>query len=160
MATDGKLLSIGEASTRTGLSIDTLRFYESQGLFSPTQRSSGGRRLFSEEDLAWIGVCQRLRASGMSLPEIARYAEMVRAGSGNEAQRLELLQRHQAVVQTQMAELQDALELITTKVRAYTDALSSGAAPDLFVRDHDDDSYFAAQQRQGQTHHPSSAGSG
>ena len=138
------LLSIGEVSARTGLSVDTLRFYERQGLFPPPQRSVGGRRGFSIDDLAWIGICQRLRASGMPLPEIARYAEMVRAGAGNEGERLELLKRHQAAVRAQMAVLKDALDLISTKVAAYTEALSLGTASELFIKDGFDDAYFAA----------------
>ncbi|OIH99590.1 MULTISPECIES: MerR family transcriptional regulator [unclassified Curtobacterium] len=139
------LLSIGEVSARTGLSVDTLRFYEREGLFPPPQRSAGGRRGFSAADLGWIGICQRLRASGMPLPEIARYAAMVRAGSGNEGERLELLQRHEAQVRAQMAVLQDALDLISTKVAAYTEAVSMGTASGLFVSDDADDAYFAAR---------------
>ncbi|MEU4560523.1 MerR family transcriptional regulator [Actinoplanes sp. NPDC023936] len=140
-----ELFSIGEVSARTGLSIDTLRFYERQGLFPPPRRSAGGRRGFSADDLAWIGICQRLRASGMPLPEIARYAELVRAGAGNEGERLTLLQRHEAAVRAQMAALQDALDLISTKVAAYSEAVSLGTAGDLFVRDDEDDAYFAAR---------------
>lgn len=156
MATDRRLFSIGEVSAHTGLSVDTLRFYESRGLFSPANRTSGGRRLFSEDDIAWIGICQRLRASRMPLPEITHYAEMVRAGAGNEAQRLELLQRHETVVRAQITGLEDALDLITSKVRAYTGALAAGTAQELFVRDHDDDTYFAAQDTD-HGHQPSTA---
>ena len=145
MPSDLDLLSIGEVSARTGLSVDTLRFYEREGLFPPPQRSAGGRRGFSAADLGWIGICQRLRASGMSLPEIARYAAMVRAGSGNEGERLELLQRHEAQVQAQMAILQDALDLISTKVAVYAEAVSMGTAGGLFVSDDADDAYFAAR---------------
>jgi DNA-binding transcriptional MerR regulator len=139
------LLSIGEVSARTGLSIDTLRFYERQGLFPPPQRSVGGRRGFSSDDLAWIVICQRLRASGMPLPEIARYAEMVRAGAGNEEERLSLLQNHEVAVRAQMDVLKDALDLISEKVVAYTEALARGTAGELFVRDDIDDAYFAAR---------------
>ena len=139
------LLSIGEVSARTGLSVDTLRFYEREGLFPPPQRDAGGRRVFSAADLGWIGICQRLRASGMPLPEIARYAEMVRAGSGNEDERLELLRRDEVRVQEQMAVLQDALDLISTKVAAYAEAVSLGTANGLFVNDDADDAYFAAK---------------
>ncbi|MET7877804.1 MerR family transcriptional regulator [Micromonospora profundi] len=139
------LFSIGEVSARTGLSIDTLRFYERQGLFPPPRRSAGGRRGFSTDDLAWIGICQRLRASGMPLPEIARYAALVRAGSGNEGERLKVLQRHEAEVRAQIAVLNDALDLISAKVAAYSEAVSLGTAGDLFVRDDEDDAYFAAR---------------
>ena len=81
----------------------------------------------------------------MPLPEIARYAEMVRAGAGNEGERLELLKRHQAAVRAQMAVLKDALDLISTKVAAYTEALSLGTASELFIKDGVDDAYFAAR---------------
>ncbi len=145
MTTVERVLSIGDVSARTGLSVDTLRFYERKGLLPPAHRSQGGQRIFSPDDVAWIGVCQRLRASGMPLPEIARYAALVRAGAGNEAQRLELLQQHEAAVRTQLAALQDALDLIASKVVAYTDALARGTADGLFVQDRDDDAYFAAQ---------------
>lgn len=139
------LLSIGEVSARTGLSVDTLRFYERQGLFPPPRRSAGGRRGFSTDDLAWIGICQRLRASGMPLPEIARYAELVRAGAGNESERLALLQRHEADVRAQMAALKDALTLISAKVATYTEAVAAGTANEIFVRDDEDEAHFAAR---------------
>lgn len=139
------LLTIGEVSSRTGLSVDTLRFYEREELFPPPQRSAGGRREFSGDDLAWIGICQRLRAAGMPLPEIARYAGMVRAGTGNETERLELLRAHEVKVRAQMVVLQEALDVISMKVAAYTEALAQGTASGLFVRNDDDDAYFAAQ---------------
>ncbi len=81
----------------------------------------------------------------MPLPEIARYAEMVQAGAGNEGERLKLLQRHQAAVQAQMTVLKDALDLISAKVAAYTEALPLGTASELFVNDGVDDAYFAAR---------------
>lgn len=150
MTTTAQHFSIGEVSARTGLSVDTLRFYERQSLFPPVDRSVGGRRVFSEDDIAWIGICQRLRASGMPLTEVARYATLVAAGSGNESQRLELLQRHETEVRSQMAVLQEALELITMKVRTYTDALAQGNAGGLFERDRDDDARFATMDPDGQ----------
>lgn len=144
MSTTTPLFSIGEVSARTGLSVDTLRFYERQGLLPPAERTAGGRRVFSDDDVAWIGVCQRLRASGMPLSEISAYATLVAAGQGNESQRLDLLKRHETVVRTRMATLQEALDLITMKVRTYADALDQGAATGLFERDRDDDVYFAS----------------
>lgn len=138
-----QLLSIGEVSARTGLSVDALRFYEREGAFPPPQRSASGRRGFSSDDVAWIGIVQRLRASGMSLSDIARYAELVRAGVGNETERLALLKRHEEKVRAQVAVLQESLDLIAAKVAAYTEALAQGSAGELFVRDDIDDAYFA-----------------
>lgn len=145
MTTATTCFLIGEVSARTGLSVDTLRFYEREGLFPPVDRTSGGRRVFSDDDVAWIGICKRLRASGMPLTEIANYAALVRAGPGNEPRRLEVLQRHEAEVRSQIGVLQEALDLIALKVRAYNSALEKGSAGSLFIRDSDDDAYLAAE---------------
>ncbi|GEK84648.1 MerR family transcriptional regulator [Frigoribacterium faeni] len=123
--------------------MDTLRFYEREALLPPIERTVGGRRVFSEDDVGWIGICQRLRASGMPLTEVAKYAALVAAGTGNESQRLELLKAHEVEVRSQMAALQDALDLITMKVSTYADALKRGRAEGLFVHDQVDDAYFS-----------------
>ena len=46
--------AIAEAAHRSGLSIDTLRYYERIELIDPPARDSGGRRVYKEEDLAWL----------------------------------------------------------------------------------------------------------
>lgn len=138
-------LSIGDVSLRTGLSVDTLRFYEREGLLPRPHRNAAGRRIYDEDDIEWISICRRLRASSMPVPEIARYADLVRAGSGNEPQRLEILQQHEARVRAEMAALQEALELIEFKVTAYTKAVQEGNADRLFVRSSDDDALLASR---------------
>ena len=62
-------LKIGAVAKRTGLSVDTIRFYEAEGLLKSPPRSDGGFRLFQEkdiEDLRFIRVGQSL---GLSLKE-------------------------------------------------------------------------------------------
>lgn len=139
-------LSIGDVSSRTGLSVDTLRFYEREGLLPPPRRNPVGRRIFDDNDIEWITVCQRLRASSMPVPEIAKYADLVRAGSGNESQRLEILEQHEARVRAEMAALQEALDLIEFKVTAYTRAMQEESADRLFVRSSDDDALLASRE--------------
>ncbi|OLR94227.1 MerR family transcriptional regulator [Actinokineospora bangkokensis] len=126
-------LTIGEVSEMTGLSTHTLRFYEKEGLFvGPVERNSAGRRVFGEEEVAWLRVCTRLRSSGMSLADIRRYAELARAGAGNERERFEILRAHEAKVVRQMAELQDALDVIRWKVETYERHLAAGSADTLW----------------------------
>ena len=74
-------LSIAEAARRTGVSVHTLRYYERAGLVvTPIDRTAGGRRRYHGLDLKWITVCTRLRATGMPIKTIRRYAELVSAG--------------------------------------------------------------------------------
>ncbi|MFI6641471.1 MerR family transcriptional regulator [Streptomyces sp. NPDC050504] len=120
------MLSIGQVAERTGLSVHTLRFYESEGvlLTSPVRRDSGGRRVYGEDDVAWLNLCVVLRGSGMPLPEIRRYTELNREG-GTESDRLALLRAHEARVGEQIAELGRCLQLIRHKVAVYEDYLES-----------------------------------
>lgn len=121
-------LSIGEVAERTGLSVHALRFYEREGILAtPIHRGSNGRRRYSEWDVDWLTICIKLRASGMPLPAIRRYAELVRAGVGNEAERLALLKEHQARVEEQMAEIAECLNVINGKIKVYEERIATGA---------------------------------
>ncbi len=122
-------LSIGQVAARTGLSVHALRFYEREGILAnPVGRGPGGRRVYSEDDVQWLDVCIILRASGMPLPAIRRYTELVREGAGNEADRLALMREHQALVHAQIGQLTRSLELINYKVGVYEDILTQEAA--------------------------------
>ncbi|QGN48857.1 MerR family transcriptional regulator [Micromonospora sp. WMMD558] len=122
-------LSIGQVARRTGLSEHTLRFYEREGLFlSPIRRSSLGRRVYGEDDVEWLTVCTILRASGMPLPVIRRYTDLVRQGTGTEGERLELLRDHQERVRAQVSQLDRCLDLIRFKIGVYEDHLGRQVA--------------------------------
>ncbi|HEX4813233.1 MAG TPA: MerR family transcriptional regulator [Nonomuraea sp.] len=122
-------MTIGQLSQRTGLSVHTLRFYEREGiLLHPVRRTPGGSRLYSEEDAQWLTTCIVLRASGMPLPAIRTYTELVRQGTGNEAERLALLRDHRERVTRQLSELNRCLDLITYKVGRYEDILARASA--------------------------------
>jgi DNA-binding transcriptional MerR regulator len=125
-------LSIGQVAESTGLTVHTLRFYEREGLLAtPVHRDAGGRRLYSEWDLEWLDVCTRLRASGMPLTAIRQYAALVRAGDGNETDRLALLREHQKRVAGQIAALTECLDLINFKIALYEGSLAGGFADPL-----------------------------
>ncbi|USX55392.1 MULTISPECIES: MerR family transcriptional regulator [Lentzea] len=119
-------LSIGQVAERTGLSVHALRFYEKEGILAhQVHRGPGGRRVYTDQDLAWLKMCIMLRMSGMPVPEIRRYTDLVRQGDGNELQRLDILKEHQERVREQMAQLQECMDLITHKVSVYQDYVNS-----------------------------------
>lgn len=118
-------LSIAEAARRTGLSTDTLRYYEKDGLLlRPVDRSPSGHRRYAPADLRWIELLTRLRATGMPVREVRRYAALVRAGRGTEPQRLELLRSHRRLVLDQLAEVTEHLGAIEKKIGIYEDVLA------------------------------------
>jgi DNA-binding transcriptional MerR regulator len=128
-------LGIGEVARLTGLSVHALRYYEREGLMLSRHvtRGTGGQRRYNRQDVFWLRMCTKLKASGMPLAQIRRYADLVREGPGNEQQRLELLREQQARVESQLAELQECLRVINRKAGVYEQHLANGTAPDLWT---------------------------
>ena len=123
-----KGLSIAEASAQTGLTADTLRYYERDGLMlRPIARGGSGHRQYTERDIEWIRLITKLRSTGMPIRDVRRYADLVREGKGNEAERLELLRAHRRVVLARLAEVQDHLGAIDYKIGLYETQVSSAA---------------------------------
>ncbi|MFI1507653.1 MerR family transcriptional regulator [Streptomyces sp. NPDC020597] len=126
-------LGIGEVADRTGLSVHALRFYEREGLLvGPVHRTAGGRRRYSPTDVDWLGICVRLRESGMPLAELKRFAELVRQGPGNEPERLRLLDAHQRRVEGQIRALEECRSIIARKVGVYAEHVARGTAAGLW----------------------------
>ena len=97
------------------------------------RRTATGRRVYGQADLDWLEVCTKFRASGMPLESIRRFAALVKAGPGNEAERLDLLRAHRARVEGRVAELNDCLALIAGKVAVYEEHVDAGTAADLWT---------------------------
>jgi DNA-binding transcriptional MerR regulator len=121
-------LTIAEAAARTGLTAHTLRYYERDGLMlGSVDRAVSGHRRYSDRDLTWIEMITRLRATGMPIRDVRRYAALVRAGDGNEAQRLDLLMAHRERVEAQLAQVTAHLRAIDHKIGIYEGKLGAGA---------------------------------
>jgi DNA-binding transcriptional MerR regulator len=119
-------LSIAEAADCTGLTADTLRYYERDGLLlRSVPRATSGHRQYTEDDIAWIRLITKLRSTGMPIRDVRRYADLVRAGDGNEAERLQLLRAHRQVVLARLAEVQDHLGAIDYKIGLYENRLTA-----------------------------------
>lgn len=112
-------LTISDVAERTGLTNHTLRYYERAGLLNGVGRNGSGHRRYSAADVDWVVLVTRLRATGMPIRKIRRYAELVREGEGNEAERLELLEAHRAEVIAKIDELRHNLELVDYKLSLY-----------------------------------------
>ena len=116
--------SIAETAELTGLTMHTLRYYERDGLMlRRVGRTASGHRRYSDRDLHWIDLISRLRSTGMPIRDVRRYAELVRSGDGNEAERLALLRDHRQQVLAQLAEVTEHLGAIDRKIGIYVDRL-------------------------------------
>jgi MerR family transcriptional regulator, copper efflux regulator len=65
------LLKIGEAASKSGLSVKTIRYYDEIGLLTPTvERSESGYRLFKPELMQRLAFIRRAQALGLHLSEV------------------------------------------------------------------------------------------
>jgi DNA-binding transcriptional MerR regulator len=126
-------LTIAEVAERTGLTRHTLRYYERDGLMLGVDRAGSGHRRYSDTDLGWIELITKLRATGMPIREVRRYAEMVRAGDGNEDERLALLRAHRERVRAQLETMTAYLDSIDLKISYYADAVGACESPDNYL---------------------------
>jgi MerR family copper efflux transcriptional regulator len=62
-------IHIGQLAKKTGLSIDTIRFYEKQGLLSPQERSKSGTRHYHQDALTRAKFVQSAKQLGFTLKE-------------------------------------------------------------------------------------------
>ncbi|TDC73543.1 MerR family transcriptional regulator [Micromonospora sp. KC606] len=111
--------SPSEAARLSGFSLDTLRYYEKIGLLNGVSRTSGGRRVFTDDDLGWLGLFRCLRDTGMPIAQMCRYAELAREGEHTARERQELLERHAERVEEQMALLRRQYDHLRDKIRYY-----------------------------------------
>lgn len=119
-----QVLSTREAADRVGLSQDTVRWYERIGLLGRIPRGGDGRRRFGQSDLEWLTLLTRLRATGMPVAQMLKYAELVRSGSG-ESERLELFEQHRERMSHLRAELDACSELLDTKISIYRSRIAA-----------------------------------
>lgn len=118
-------LTVGEAAASVGLSVHTLRWYEQEGLVSPVDRDTAGRRRYRTEDLDWLRLLICLRGTGMPVREMRRYAELVRTGPSTVDERLALFEEHRDRVLARIAELHRDLDAINFKIELYRQMESS-----------------------------------
>jgi DNA-binding transcriptional MerR regulator len=112
-------LTVSEVAERIGLSTHTLRWYERIGLLDQVGRDASGHRRYTATDVEWLLLLIRLRATGMPVKEMQRYAELVRAGQHTEEERRRLLETHRERVATHIEELRRHLAVIDHKVDSY-----------------------------------------
>ncbi len=110
--------SISQVAQRFGIQPHTLRFYEKEGIVSPSRLPSG-IRTYGEEDVSRLEMAMCLKSTGMPLKDIKRYFDLVDQGDKTLDQRLEIFTDHRQHVLDQIDELQKYLGKIEKKIDWY-----------------------------------------
>lgn len=130
METDvDQLLTPAVAVEKSGLSIETLRYYESEGLILHVARTESGHRRYTHSDIEWIEILRCLRLTGMSIQQMKTFAALVHEGEQTQPARYDQLRDHRELVVERISELQEALVVIDRKIEIYRSILSKKGAP-------------------------------
>lgn len=112
-------MRIGAFSKHSGLTIDSIRYYEKIGLIPSPLRDGGGRRIYGEDHLIWIRFLDVLKSTGMGVKDMARYVELRAHGTQSTAERLDLLERHHENVQKEILRLQKIDIVLSDKITTF-----------------------------------------
>lgn len=100
-------LTIGRVSSLSGISVDTIRFYERKGLIKPPQRNASGYRVYPHEVVDQMRFIKRSRDLRFSLQEISELFNFIFEGDG------------------QSKEVRERIEKKITEINGHLDELAS-----------------------------------
>ena len=118
--------TIGEMAQKLNVAPSTLRYYDKEGLLPFVERSSGGIRMFKDEDMEWLRLLGCLKKAGMPLKEIRDFMDLSRQGDATISQRLELIEKQRQSVLDQTKQLEETLFMLDYKRWYYQTALEAG----------------------------------
>ncbi|MEY9212651.1 MerR family transcriptional regulator [Thermobifida halotolerans] len=114
----------GEVARRFGLSLDTLRYYEKEGLLTEVERAPSGHRRYRADDVELLDLVRCLRDTDMPIARLRAFAELVRDGDHTVPQRVEALETHDAQLTERIAELRRRQQTIRDKIDYYRGVLA------------------------------------
>jgi DNA-binding transcriptional MerR regulator len=113
---NSQALRIGEVALRSGVSIDTVRYYERRRLLPAAPRSEGGFRLFTPETVDRVQFIKQAQELGFSLDEIG---ELLTTGGASECRRVRDL------LKVKLSEVDDRIRLMQNFRRALAHHLAA-----------------------------------
>jgi DNA-binding transcriptional MerR regulator len=120
------LYTVGEMAKKFNVAPSTLRYYDKEGLLPFLERSSGGIRMFKEDDMGWLTIIDCLKQIGMPIKNIKEFVNWCMEGDSTIEQRLDLIDTQSDAVQKQIKDLQEMLHILEYKHWYYETAKQAG----------------------------------
>ena len=112
-------MTIKEASQVTGVSADTLRYYERIGLIPTVPRNGSGIRNYDEASIGWINFIKCMRGAGLPIEALIEYVALCKEGDKTEASRKAILIEQRDILQQRIESLQKTLVKLNYKIDNY-----------------------------------------
>jgi DNA-binding transcriptional MerR regulator len=124
---DTEALGIAEVAERTGLTQDTLRWYEREGMIPRVARGGDRRRRYDERSVQRIELLVRLRATGMPTSEMREFSQLLAGGIETHNRRLEILSSHRQRIVAEQQRLAECLDAVDFKISNYSRLKGEGS---------------------------------
>lgn len=110
--------TIKQVAGLTGISEDTIRYYEKIALLPRAERKENGHRIYHKEDLDTIRLISCLQKTGMPLDEMRPFLKVsADANAEDYPELVEKMIRHRASIVEQIASLQQVVDFIDLKLK-------------------------------------------
>lgn len=114
-----QVLTIGKLSSQSGVGIDTVRFYEREGLLPKAARTQSGYRVYTRDDVDRLRFIRRAKALGFSLEEVAELLRL-NVAKGSRASVKTLAQQRLADIDQKLSEMTAIRDALATLVKRCT----------------------------------------
>lgn len=111
---------------RAGLTADTLRWWEREGLLPVPPRTGTGRRVYTSRMMAAVQLLVRLRETGMPTADMRRFVSLIEGGSTTHEHRIEILSAHRSRIAERRQRLDEARDALEAKISHYQELILLG----------------------------------
>ncbi len=125
-------MQIGELAKRSGVNVQTVRFYERTGLLPEPERRESGYRNYSQQDLRRLRFIRQAKALGFSLAEIGEVLRVRQQGQCPCVDVIAMAERHLQNVQRQIRELEKFRRALSEAVRGWKKSGEKEPSVDAF----------------------------
>lgn len=102
------MMTVGELAKKSNVSVRTLQYYDKEGLLKPSELSEGGRRLYSNKDMAILHQIITLKSLGFSLTDIKN--NLIPADNVKDV--ADILDKQKEIINEQISKLNESLHAI------------------------------------------------
>lgn len=103
---------IGHLAEQAGVTVRTVRYYESLGLLKTQDRTNGGQRYYTDADLVYLKRILQLKKLGLSLEEIGNIIKMGAEDATGQKRRVELLKQYRKQISSVLHQKQELDNLL------------------------------------------------
>lgn len=129
------MFAIGQASQQSGVNIETIRYYEREGVVPKPGRSAAGRRLYSSEEIAKLRFVKRCRDLGFPILIIQTFLSLTEEGDRSCGEVTSLTENHLADVSAKIENLIQLREALLDLSKNCHEGTSACPLLDTLMRD-------------------------